>query len=226
MSYNVYDEQVVQRAGESVLATNKVLKNTYILLSMTLLFSAAMTYVGTLLNLSGIAGIVCLVAGIALLFVTRALKNSPFGLISVFAFTGVMGMSIAPTISAYLMMFSNGPQLIMTSLALTSGIFIALSALTIISKKDFGFLGKYLFIGLIVGIIASVANIFFQVPALSLGVSAMMVMIFSGYILYDTSRIINGGERNYIMATISLYLDILNLFLHLLHILAVLTGDD
>ncbi len=226
MNYNVYDEQVVQRAGESVLATNKVLKNTYILLSMTILFSAAMTYVGTLLNLSPIAGIICLVAGIALLFVTRALKNSPFGLVSVFAFTGVMGMSIAPTMTAYLTMFSNGPQLIMTSLALTSGIFIALSALTIISKKDFGFLGKYLFIGLIVGIIASVANIFFQVPALSLGVSAMMVMIFSGYILYDTSRIINGGERNYIMATISLYLDILNLFLHLLHILAVLTGDD
>lgn len=226
MNYNAYDEQVIQRAGESVLTTHKVLKNTYILLSMTLIFSAAMTYVGTLLNLSNIAGIICLVAGIALLFVTRALKNSPFGLVSVFAFTGVMGMSIAPTMTAYLTMFSNGPQLIMTSLALTSGIFIALSAITIISKKDFSFLGKYLFIGLIVGIIASIANIFFQVPALSLGVSSMMVMIFSGYILYDTSRIINGGEKNYIMATISLYLDILNLFLHLLHILAMLTGDD
>lgn len=226
MNYNVYDEQVIQRAGESVLATHKVLKNTYILLSMTLIFSAAMTYVGTLLNLTNIAGIVCLVVGIVLLFVTRALKNSPLGLVSVFAFTGVMGMSIAPTMTFYLTMFSNGPELVMTSLALTSGIFIALSAITIISKKDFSFLGKYLFIGLIVGIIASIANIFFQVPALSLGVSSMMVMIFSGYILYDTSRIINGGEKNYIMATISLYLDILNLFLHLLHILAMLTGDD
>ncbi len=226
MNYNVYDEQVIQRTGESVLATHKVLKNTYILLSMTLLFSAAMTYVGILMQLPPVHFLVFLGVMFGLLFLTNFLKNSPLGLISVFVFTGAMGFMIAPIIRYYLTMFTNGPELVMTSLALTSGIFIALSAITIISKKDFGFMGKYLFIGLVVGIIAMFANYFFQVPALSLGISAMMVMIFSGYILYDTSRIINGGERNYIMATIALYIDILGLFLHLLHILAALTGDD
>ena len=226
MNYDSYQDQVVQRAGESVLATNKVLRNTYLLLSMTLAFSAAMTYVGTLLQLTGIHGIICWAVGFGLLFLTRFLRNSPLGLVSIFAFVGAMGLSIAPTMNYYLVMFSNGKELIMTSLALTSGIFIALSAIAIVTKKDFGFMGKFLFIGLIVGLVAAIANIFFQIPALSLGISGMFVLIFSGYILYDTSRIINGGERNYIMATIDLYLDILNLFLSLLHILTALAGDD
>ena len=226
MNYDSYQDQVVQRTGESVLATNKVLRNTYLLLSMTIAFSAVMAYVGTLLNLGHLAGFVCWGVGFALLFVTRFLRNSPFGLVSIFAFVGAMGLSIAPTMNYYLTMFSNGQELILTSLALTSGIFIALSAISIVTKKDFGFLGKFLFIGLIVGIIAAIANIFFQIPVLSLAVSGMFVLIFSGYILYDTSRIINGGETNYIMATINLYLDILNLFLSLLHILSVIAGDD
>ncbi|THB70486.1 MAG: Bax inhibitor-1/YccA family protein [Gammaproteobacteria bacterium] len=226
MNYDAYQDQVVQRAGESVLATNKVLRNTYLLLSMTLAFSAVMTFVGTQLQLTGIHGIICWAVGFGLLFLTRYLRNSPLGLVSVFGFVGAMGLSIAPTISAYLAIYANATELIMTSLALTSGIFISLSAIAIVTKKDFGFLGKFLFIGLIVGIIAAVANIFFQIPALSLAISGMFVFIFSAYILYDTSRIINGGETNYIMATISLYLDILNLFLSLLHLLMALAGDD
>ncbi len=185
-----------------------------------------MTYVGTLLNLGHMAGFICWGVGFVLLFVTRFLKNSPLGLVSIFAFVGAMGLSIAPTMTYYLTMFANGQELILTSLALTSGIFIGLSAISIVTKKDFGFLGKFLFIGLIVAIIAGVANIFFHIPGLALAVSGMGVIIFSGYILYDTSRIVNGGEQNYIVATISLYLDILNLFLSLLHILAVLSGDD
>ncbi len=219
-------EQTYGYSHESVLSTNKVLKNTYILLSMTLLFSAAMTWVGTIIELSRGAAIGFWILGFILLFATKFLRNSPFGIITVFGLTGCLGLSIAPTMNYYLHMVPHGQELIFTSLVSTAGIFFALSAYVVVSKKDFSFLGGFLFTGLIVGIIASIALMFFDAPLMSLGLSVMFVFIFSGYILYDTSRIINGGETSYISATVDLYLDILNIFLSLLHILAVISGDD
>ena len=209
----------------AVLETNKVLKNTYMLLGMTLAFSAVTAGISMALNLPAFMGLVFSLIGFGLLFVVHRMADSAKGLPAIFAFTGVMGAGLGPLLNAYLAM-PGGPQLVMQSLAGTAFIFFGLSAYALQSKRDFSFMTGFLFAGLIVAIVAMIANIFMGIPALSLTISAAVVMIMSGLILVDTSRIINGGETNYIRATVGLYLNIYNLFVHLLHLLGAFGGDD
>jgi modulator of FtsH protease len=209
----------------AVLGTNKVLKNTYMLLGMTLAFSAVTAGISMALNLPAFMGLVFSLTGFGLLFVVNRMADSAKGLPAIFAFTGVMGAGLGPLLNAYLAM-PGGPQLVMQSLAGTAFIFFGLSAYALQSKRDFSFMTGFLFAGLIVAIVAMIANIFLGIPALSLTISAAVVMIMSGLILVDTSRIINGGETNYIRATVGLYLNIYNLFVHLLHLLGAFGGDD
>ncbi len=217
---------VVRRPVESILSTNKVLKNTYLLLSMTLIFSAAMAGVSIYLNFPPIHWILQIGGMIGLLVLTNVFKNNALGVLCVFAFTGFMGLTAGPTINLYLSFFSNGAELVMTAAGGTGVIFLALSGYVLTTRKDFSFMGGFLFIGLIVLIVASLANLFFQVSVVQLALSAMSIMLFSGYILYDTSKIIHGGETNYIMATIQLFLDIYIIFMNLLHLLGALSGRD
>ena len=210
---------------ESVLSTNRVLKNTYMLLGMTLLFSALTAGISMSMGLGHGAGLVLALVGFGLLFVVNRLADSSKGLIAIFAFTGVMGASIGPMLNYYLAM-PNGPGLVMQALGGTAIVFFGLSAYALTTRKDFSYMGGFLMVGLLVAVVATIANIFLAIPALSLTISAAVVMIMSGLILFDTSRIINGGETNYIRATVSLYLDIYNLFIHLLHLLTALGGDD
>ncbi len=210
---------------ESVLSTNKVLKNTYLLLSATLMFSCVTAGISMAMGLGQGTALVLSLIGFGLLFVVHATANSGKGLVAVFAFTGVMGASIGPLLNFYLAM-PGGPGLVMQALGGTALVFFGLSAYALTTRKDFSYMGGFLFVGLLIAVVASIANIFLGIPALSLTVSAAIVMIMSGLILFDTSRIINGGETNYIRATVALYLDIYNLFIHLLHLLSALSGRD
>ena len=204
------------------VSVDKVLRNTYLLLSMTLLFSAFVSYMT--MGISPIAGLICMLVAFGVLFLLKATCESAAGIPVMFLFTGLLGAGIAPTINHYAV--NMGPDVIYQALGATAFIFFTLSAYVLTTKKDFSFMGGFLFIGLLVMVVAGIANIFFAIPALSLALSAAGVLIFSGYILYDTSRIIHGGETNYIMAAAGLYLNILNLFLDLLHLLAAFSGDD
>lgn len=210
-------------ANESALATNKVLRNTYSLLAMTLTFSAITAFISTQMNLGIIGYFGFLIAGLISLFIVHKKADTAQGLIWTFVFTGCMGMALGPILNNYLAM-SNGGEIIMQALGGTALIFFGLSAYALTTKKDFSFMGGFLSIGMIVVIVAMLANLFFQVPAVSLAISAAVVMLMSGFILFDTSRIVNGGETNYIRATVSLYLNIYNLFIHLLALIGM--GDD
>ena len=207
---------------ESVLATNKVLRNTYLLLSMTLAFSAACTVMGMSLSFGWSMG--CLLGGFVMSFVVRANANSSMGLIAIFVFAGLFGAGIGPMISAYLTIYENGGAIVAQALGGTAMIFLSLSGYALVSGKDFSYMRGFLFTGLLVIFAGMIVNMFLQIPAFSLAISAGVIMVMSGLILYDTSRIINGGERNYINATISLYLSFFNIFIHLLRLLAIFTG--
>lgn len=210
----------------SVLSTSKVLKNTYALLSMTLLFSALTAGVSMSINPPAFTGIVTSLIAMALLwFVLPKTANSSTGLYVVFAVTGLLGFGLGPILNAYLHT-ANGGQIIMTALGGTGIIFMALSAYALTTRRDFSFMGGMLMVGMIVIVIAALANIFLEMPALSLTISAVVILLMSGFILYDTSRIIHGGETNYIMATVSLYLSIYNIFVSLLQILGIFGNDD
>jgi modulator of FtsH protease len=209
----------------SAIEINKVLKNTYMLLSMTLAFSAVTAGISMAMNLPHMAALVMMLVAFGLMFVVNKKADSTSGIYWIFGFTGLMGASLGPMLNAYAAM-PGGPALIMQAFGGTALIFFALSGYALTSKKDFSFMGGFLMTGLIVVLVAMVANFFFQIPALSLAISAAVIMIMSGLILFDTSRIINGGERNYIRATVSLYLSIYNIFVHLLHLLGVFGGDD
>ena len=210
---------------ESAISTNKVLKNTYMLLGMTLLFSALTAGISMAMGLPQGAALILMLVGFGLLFVVNKTADTSKGLLAIFAFTGVMGASIGPMLNYYLAM-PNGPSLVMQALGGTAIVFFGLSAYALTTRKDFSYMGGFLMVGLLVAVVAMVANIFLNIPALSLTISAAVVMIMSGLILFDTSRIINGGETNYIRATVSLYLNIYNLFIHMLHLLTALGGDD
>jgi len=209
----------------SAIEVNKVLKNTYMLLSMTLAFSAVTAGVSMAMNLPHMAALVMMLVAFGLMFVVNKKADSASGIYWIFGFTGLMGASLGPMLNSYAAM-PGGPALIMQAFGGTALIFFALSGYALTSKKDFSFMGGFLMTGLIVMLVAMVANFFFQIPALSLAISAGVIMIMSGLILFDTSRIINGGERNYIRATVSLYLSIYNIFVHLLSLLGVFGGDD
>ena len=212
-------------AMDAVVSTNKVLRNTYMLLAMTLGFSAMTAGVSMALGLGQGAALILMLVGFGLLFVVNRLADSAKGLPAIFAFTGVMGASLGPMLSYYLAM-PGGPALVFQALAGTAVVFFGLSAYALTTRKDFSFMGGFLMVGLIVVLVAMLANIFLGIPALSLTISAAVVMIMSGLILFDTSRIVNGGETNYIRATVGLYLNIYNLFIHLLSLMTALSGDD
>lgn len=212
-------------AQTGTLSTNRVLRNTYTLLSMTLLFSAVTAGISMTLNLSH-PGILLTLAGyFGLLFATAKYRNSSLGLLFVFALTGFMGYTLGPIMNSYLSL-SNGGQIVMTAMAATGITFLSLSAYATASRKDFSFMGGFLMVGILVGFLAGLGAIFFDMPALSLTVSAMFVLLMSGLILYETSNIIHGGETNYIMATVSLYVAIFNLFTSLLHLLGFMNGEE
>lgn len=218
--------QSIQRSEESILATNKVLKNTYMLLSMTLLFSAACAGLSMALNLPHPGMIISLVGYFGLLFLTTKFRNSTAGIFCVFALTGFMGITLGPILNLYLNAFANGHQLIMTALGGTGVIFLGLSAYALTTRKDFSFMAGFLMTGVLVAFLAGIGAVIFSIPALALGVSAMFILLMSGMILYQTSEIIHGGETNYIMATVSLYISIYNLFMSLLHILGAMSNND
>jgi modulator of FtsH protease len=206
-------------------AKNKVLSNTYTLLSMTLLFSALTAGVSATLNLPHPGIMITLVGYFGLLFLTTKFRNSSAGLLCVFALTGFMGYTLGPVINAYLSM-SNGANIVMTAMGATGLIFLSLSAYAITTKKDFSFMGGFLMVGILLAFLAGLAAVFFEISSLSLAVSAMFVLLMSGLILYQTSDIIHGGETNYIMATVTLYVSIFNLFTSLLHLLGFMNADE
>lgn len=207
----------------SSLATSGVLRNTYMLLSMTLAFSALTAGVAMAFNMPHPGLLLTLVGYFGLLFLVSKYQNSAAGLGFVFALTGFMGYTLGPILNSYLSL-PNGSQVVMTTMAGTAVIFLALSAYAVTSRKDFSFMGTFLMIGILVGFLAGLGAIFFDMPGLSLAVSAMFVLLMAGLILYETGNIINGGEMNYIMATVTLYVAIFNLFSSLLHLLGFM-GD-
>ncbi|HKJ76026.1 MAG TPA: Bax inhibitor-1/YccA family protein [Gammaproteobacteria bacterium] len=217
--------QVATARTQPVLETNKVIRNTYILLSMTLLFSALTAGVSMAMNLPHPGLIITLVGYFGLLFLTSKFRNSTLGLVFVFALTGFMGLTLGPIVNAYLSL-SNGTEIVGMALGGTGVIFVGLSGYALTTRKDFSFMGGFLMVGILVAFLAGLGAAIFSIPALSLAVSAMFVLLMSGLILYETSQIVHGGETNYIMATVTLYVTIYNLFLSLLQLLGAFAGEE
>jgi len=216
--------ETVDYIDSSSSASQKVLRNTYMLLSLTLLFSALTAAATISFAVPGPGMLLTMVGYFGLLFATNKLRNSAWGIAAVFALTGFMGYTLGPILTRYLGM-PGGTGIVMTAMAMTGVIFLSLSAYVLISKRDFRFLGGFLMIGMVVTLVASLGAIFFQIPALSLTISAVMVLLMSGMILFETSNIIQGGETNYIMATVNLYVTIFNLFISLLQLLGFVERD-
>ena len=221
---NTYTSSTVNVPAQSI-QTNRVLRNTYALLALTLLFSSVTAGITMVLNLPHPGLVLTLVGYFGLLFLTTRFRNSGIGLAMVFALTGFMGYTLGPLLNAYLSL-PNGPQLVMTALGGTGVVFLGLSGYALVSRKDFSFMGGFLMAGILVAFLAGLAAVFFEMPGLALAVSAMFVLLMAGLILYETSNIIHGGETNYIMATVTLYVAIYNLFTSLLHLLGVMSGDE
>lgn len=216
--------------GTFPVERNKVLRNTYMMLSLTLIPTVIGAFIGTSMNLSFMAAspiissLVMFGVMIGMMFAVSALRNSVWGIAALLGFTFVAGVFLGPILQVALHL-KNGAQLIGMAAGGTAVIFFSLATVATVTKKDFSFMGKFLFIGLILLIVASLANLFFQIPALSLTISAIAVLIFSAYILFDVSRIVNGGETNYVMATLGIYLNIYNLFINLLQLLMAFAGE-
>lgn len=218
-----YQTAVIRPAAGAV-ELNRVLRNTYLLLSLTLLFSGVTAGISVVMNFPPMGVIVTLVGYFGLLFLTSKFQNSAWGLLFVFALTGFMGLTLGPILNLYLS-FSNGGQLVATALGGTGVIFAGLSAYALISRKDFSFIGGMLMAGILVAFLAALVTLIWPMPALSLAISAMFILLMSGLILFQTSQIIHGGETNYISATVTLYVAIYNLFLSLLHILSIFNDE-
>lgn len=218
---------VVYSSGTATASVpaHRVLRNTYALLALTLTFSAAAATVSAALKLPHPGIIITLLGYFGLLFATYKLSQSAWGLASVFALTGFMGYTLGPIVNHYLAM-QGGSEIVAMAFGGTALIFFGLSAWVLTSKRDFSFMGGFLFAGMIVALLAGLAAVFFQIPALSLTVSAAVVLLMSGMILFETSRIIQGGETNYILATVSLFVSIFNLFTSLLQLLGFMSSDD
>ncbi len=216
----------IARSASSTLATNKLIRNTYTLLSMTLIFSAIMAAVSMAVQLPPMTNLIAFGGSIILIwFVLPRTANSAAGLWVVFGITGLMGLGLGPVLNQYLAL-PNGGQVVMTAMGGTGAIFLTLSAYALTSRRDFSFMGGFLMAGMVVVLLAALANIFMEMPALSLAISAAVIMIMSGFILFDTSRMINGGESNYLMMTVGFYLSIYNIFVSLLQLLGAFSGDD
>lgn len=211
--------------GALSLSTHRVLRNTYWLLSLTLLFSAGVAGTAAALKLPHPGLVLTLVGYFGLLFLATRFRNSAWGLAFVFGLTGFMGYTLGPIVARYLAL-PGGQQIVMLALGGTAAVFLGLSAYALVSRRDFGFLGGFLMAGILVAFLAGLAAIFFQIPALSLAISAVVVLLMAGLILYETSQIVHGGETNYILATVNLYVAIYNLFLSLLSLLGFANGSD
>jgi modulator of FtsH protease len=222
MSTSILTNQGQTQTG--VVSTNKVIRNTFTLLSMTLFFSALMAGVSIAFNLPHPGLIITLVGYFGLLFAVSHFRNSGLGVGLVFALTGFMGLTLGPILNSYLAL-PNGGQMVMTALGGTAALFLGLAGYALVSRKDFSFMGGFLMSGILVGFIAGLGAVFFEMPGLSLAVSAMFVLLMSGLILYETSNIIHGGETNYIMATVTLFVAIFNLFTSLLHLLGFMNNE-
>ncbi len=218
-------QNTIARARPTVLSENRLIRNTYTLLAMTLLFSAVTAGVSMAYKLPHPGLLFTLLGYFGLLFLTYRLRNSAWGLASVFALTGFMGLTLGPILNHYLAL-PNGGQLVMTALGGTGVIFLGLSAYALTTRKDFSFLGGFLFVGILVAFLAGLGAAIFSLPAVGLAVSAMFILLMSGYILFQTSQLVHGGEDNYILATVALYVSIYNLFTSLLHLLGAFGGDD
>ncbi len=216
--------------GTLAVEQNKVLRNTYMMLALTMIPTIIGAFIGLSINFSFMAGspiissLVMFAVMMGMLFAVTALRNSVWGVVALLGFTFVAGVMLGPILQVALHL-KNGAQLVGIAAGGTSIIFFSLATIATVTKKDFSFMGKFLFIGLILLVVASLANMFFQIPALALTISAIGVLIFSAYILFDVSRIVTGGETNYVMATLSLYLDIYNLFISLLQLLMAFAGE-
>jgi modulator of FtsH protease len=215
---------VTRASTESVLATNSVIKNTYILLGASLAFSAAMAYLAMRINAPSL-GLFTLLGYFGLLFFINATRNSILGIVGVFALTGLMGFTLGPVLNAYIYSFSNGHELIFTALGGTGIIFFALSGYALTTRKDFSYLGGFLLAGSIVLMLGVVMGLFFHMPMVQLALSAGFMLFSAGIILFETSQIIHGGERNYIMATVSIFVALYNMFISLLNILSFFGGN-
>lgn len=215
----------VNYSQDATLATNKVVRNTYTLLSMTLLFSGLAAGISMALNLPHPGLLLTLGGYFGLLFLTAKFRDSTAGLGFVFLLTGFMGYTLGPILNSYLAL-PNGGQVVMTAMGGTGAIFLGLSGYALTTRKDFSFMGGFLMAGILVAFLAGLGAVLFEIPALSLAVSSMFILLMAGLILYETSNIIHGGETNYIMATVTLYVSIFNLFTSLLHLLGFMGGDD
>lgn len=219
-------------AGGQVIASDsqKVLRNTYMLLAMTLVFSAAMAGVSMAMGVPyGVSLVSSLVALGLLWFVMPRTANSSAGIVTVFAITGLLGFGLGPVITHYLS-FSNGSQIVMLALGITGVAFAGLSGYALVSRRDFSFMRSFLMIGVLIAFVAGIVSLVaamvgYPMPALALTVSAMFAFLMCGMILWQTGEIINGGETNYVLATISLYVSIYNLFTSLLHLLGAFMGE-
>ncbi|OGS98235.1 MAG: hypothetical protein A2Y51_04905 [Gallionellales bacterium RIFCSPLOWO2_02_60_31] len=222
--------QTATPIGTIATEQNKVLRNTYMMLSLTMIPTVIGAFIGMSMNFSFMAAspimssLLMFGAMMGMMFAVSALRNSIWGIAALFGFTLLAGVLLGPILQVALHL-KNGAQLIGMAAGGTGIIFFSLATIATVTKKDFSFMGKFLFIGLILLIVASLANLFFQIPALSLTISAIGVLIFSAYILYDVSRIVNGGETNYVMATLGLFLSIYNLFISLLQLLMAFSGE-
>ena len=213
----------VARQHESAIAVNKVLKNTYMLLAMTLAFSAftaALSFNAPPVNIW-----MFLIGAYGLLFATHALANSPWGLLTTFAFTGFMGYTLGPMMGA-LLATSGGSEIVVKALGGTAFIFFGLSGYALVSRKDFSFLSGFIFAGFLVLVAAMIIGLIWPMPALQLALSVGFMLFSSAVILFQTGQIVNGGERNYILATITLYVSLYNIFMSLIHLLMAFSGDD
>lgn len=218
-------EQTLTRSHEATLATNKVIKSTYTLLSATLLFSALMATLSVVVQAPPGAYLLSMLGSLALIWlVLPRTANSAAGLGVVFAITGLMGFGLGPILTQYLALPSGG-ELIATAFGGTGIIFLGLSGYALSTQKDFSFMGGFLIAGMLTVLVVALANIFFSIPALSLGISGAIILLMSGFILYDTSRMIHDPHANYIMMTVGLYLNIFNLFVHLLHLLGAMRDE-
>ena len=206
-------------------AANQVIRNTYLLLSLTLAFAALAAGVSAALKLPHPGILLTLVGYFGLLFAVHKLQNSGAGVVAVFALTGFMGYTLGPIVNRYLGL-PNGGEIVTQAMAGTALIFVGLSAYALTTRRDFSFMGGFLAVGILVAFVAGLAAVFLEIPALSLTVSAAFVLLMSGLILYETSNIVNGGETNYLLATVTLFASIFNLFTSLLQLLGFMGSDE
>lgn len=216
---------ILQSQHDSILSTHSVLRNTYFLLSLTLLFSAGIAAIAMITHAKGPGILLFLVGVFGLTFLVGTLRNSAWGIAAAFAFTGFLGYTLGPILNMYLQNFTNGNQIIMTALGSTGLIFLTLSAYVLTTRKDFSYLGGFLFAAIMVAFLASIAGFLFEMPMLQIVISGAFALLSSGLILFHTSQIIHGGETNYIMATISIYVALFNLFTSLLQLLGAFAGN-